>query len=130
MFLQLKIFCARLFGNILYFYVPTDSSCHGHHELQIWPGGLQQFTEAHLNHHSVDHRGDVTSHQICGGAEGPGNQPQQLQCPNTVLHLCGWSLLLLSCLWIFAGNMDERQKRNKCALKSLSFYCLLSEFCA
>ena len=84
--------------------VPIAPSSHRHDECQIWPGGLQQFTEAHLDLHSIIHRGDVTAHKVCGGAEGPRNQPKQLWCPHTVLHLCGWSLCLLPHLWIPAGN--------------------------
>ena len=94
-------------------YVPTAPSSHGHNECQIWPGELQQFTEAHFNLHPVVHGGDVTPHKVCGGAEGPGNQPEQLQCPHTVLHLCCWSVRLLPRLWIPAGNTARKTQAER-----------------
>lgn len=90
--------------------VPTAPSSHRHNECQIWPGGLQQFTEAHFNLHPIVHRGDVAPHKVCGGAEGAGNQPKQLQFPHTVLHLRGWSLRLLPHLWIPAGNTGGKTR--------------------
>lgn len=90
----------------IFLYVPAASSRRWHNECQIWPGGLQQFTEAHFNLHPLVYRGDVTSYKVCGGAEGSGDQPEQLKCTHTVLYLCGWSLLLLPHVWILTGNGD------------------------
>lgn len=124
----IHLFCGWPFTPFLYVFiylffvfVLTDSSYHGHNEHQIWPGGLQQLAEAHIHLHSVIHRGDVASHQVCGGAEGSGNQPQQLKCPNTVLHLCGWSLPLLPYLWIFAGKTSGKERNVRWNLSKLSF---------
>lgn len=93
--------------------VHAAPSSHRHNECQIWPGGLQQFTEAHFNLHPVVHGGDVTPHKVCGGTEGPGNQPEQLQRPHTVLNLCGWSLPLLPHIWISAGIVGSQGRKTQ-----------------
>lgn len=77
-----------------------------HNECQIWFGELQQFTEAPFHLHPIVHRGHVTSYKVSGRAEGPGDQPDQLQCPHAVLHLCCWSFHLLPHICILAGNTD------------------------
>lgn len=97
---QIKVMIAFCYS----FYVSTAPRSHRYNECQIWLGGLQQFTEAYFDLHSIVHRGNVPPHKVCGGAEGPGNRLEQLQCPHTVLHLCGWGLHLLPHLWIPAGN--------------------------
>lgn len=93
---------------LIHCYFPTAPCSRRHNECQIWPGELQQFTEAHFHLHPVVHGGDVAPHQVCGGAEGPGDQPEHLQLAHTVHDLRGRSLPLLPHLWIPAGNTQRK----------------------
>lgn len=94
-------------------------------ECKIWSGGLQQFTEAHLHLHPILHRGHVAAHQVRGGAEGPGDQPEQLQRPHAVLHLRGRSLHLLPHLRIPAGEQMMTWNTSRSTIKC-SFTRLLA----